>query len=107
MFDVRPKAWGLLERRPNHDLFDSHPGRTVRDALALGRLALGVAAKAELLPVFPAGNRVEVAPEVGRDRVVGHVRDRADFLAVLDLPERAAAELSVVALLIDRVAARA
>ena len=51
--------------------------------------------------------RVEVAPEVGRDRVVGDVGHHARLLAVLDLPERVAAELAVVALLVDRVAAAA
>src|SRR5262245_54598394 len=51
--------------------------------------------------------RVEVAPEVGRDRVVRHVRHLTRDLAVLDLPENVAAELAVVPLLVDRVAAAA
>src|SRR6476660_8923213 len=96
----------LLERRPHHDLLDPHPRRAVRHALALRRLALGVATDAELLPVLRAGDRVEVAPEVRRDRVVGDIGHRAHLLAVLDLPERAAAELAVVALLVDRITAR-
>ena len=59
------------------------------------------------LPRLRAGDGLEVAPEVGRDRVVGDVGDRARLLAVLDFPERLAAELAVVALLVDRVAAAA
>ena len=50
---------------------------------------------------------VEVGPEVGGDGVVGEVGHHARLLAVLDLPERVAAELAVVALLIDAEAARA
>ena len=50
---------------------------------------------------------VEVLPEVGGDGVVGDVAQHARLLAVLDLPERVAAELAVEALLVDRVAAAA
>ena len=57
--------------------------------------------------VFLAGDGVEVLPEVGGDRVVGDVAHHPRLLAVLDLPERVAAELAVEALLVDRVAAAA
>ncbi len=50
-------------------------------------------------------DRVEVVPEVRGDGVVGDVAHHPRLLAVLDLPERIAAELAVVALLVDRVAA--
>ena len=66
-----------------------------------------LAAGAEHLPVLRPGHGIEVLPEVGRDRVVGDVGHHARLLAVLDLPERVAAELAVVALLVDRVAAAA
>jgi len=45
--------------------------------------------------------------EVGGDGVVGDVGHHPHLLAVLDLPERVAAELAVVALLVDRIAAAA
>src|SRR6185503_11448696 len=47
------------------------------------------------------------APEIRGDRVVGDVAHHARDLAVLDLPEGIAAELAVVALLVDRIAAAA
>ena len=59
------------------------------------------------LVLVRAREPVEVAPEVGGDRVVGDVSHRPRDLAVLDLPEDVTAELAVVALLIDRVAAAA
>ena len=54
------------------EAFIAQPRRAVRDAVGLRRLALGVAADAVLCH-FLAGDRVEVGPEVGRDRVVGDV----------------------------------
>src|SRR6185295_13221733 len=87
------------------DLLDPQPGRAVRDAVGLRRLALRVAAGAEHAPRLLAGDGVEVGPEVGRDRVVGDVGHHPRDLAVLDLPEAVAAELAVVALLVDGVTA--
>ena len=94
-------------RSPYHDFLDAQPRRSVRDAVGLGRLALRVAASPEHPPRLLAGDRVEIGPEVGRDRVVGDVAHHPRLLAVPDLPEAVAAELAVVALLIDRVAAAA
>ena len=96
-----------VERRPHHDLPNQQPRRPVRDRIRLRRLALRVAARAELLILARPRDAVEVAPEVRRDRVVRHVRHLTRDLAVLDLPEDVAAELAVVPLLVDRVAAAA
>ena len=77
----------------------------MRNAVRLRRLTLRIAAGAMHLPLVR--HRVQVAPEVRRDRVVRHVRALARDLAVLDLPEDVAAELAVVPLLVDAVAAPA
>src|SRR5688500_340689 len=83
------------------DRLDSQPRRAVRDRVRLRRLSLGVAAGAAHLPLVLAGDRVEVGPEVRRVRVVGDVGHHPRLLAVLDLPAAVAAELAVVALLVD------
>ena len=76
----------LVERRADHDLPDQRPWRPVRDRVRLRRLTLRIAAGAVHLPLVR--HRVQVAPEVRRDRVVRHVRALARDLPVLDLPER-------------------
>src|SRR5918994_6855288 len=96
---------GLRVRRADHDLADAQVRRAVGDAVGLRRLALGVAAGAEHPPRLLARDGVEVPPEVGGDRVVGDVAHHPRDLAVLDLPEGIAAELAVVALLVDGIAA--
>src|SRR6187455_1585882 len=101
MLGVELSEAKLSVSRADHDLADAQVRRAVRDAVGLRRLALGVAARAEHLPRLLAGDRVEVAPEVRGDGVVGDVAHHPRDLAVLDLPERVAAELAVVALLVD------
>src|SRR5262245_4163481 len=73
-------------RSADHDLLDSDVRRAVRDAVGLRRLALRVTARAEHLPRVLAADQIQVGPEVGRDRVVGHVRDHQRDLAVLYFP---------------------
>ena len=58
-----------------------------------------------VFPRFGGADGIEVCPEVGRDRVVGEVGHHPRLLAVLDFPERVAAELTVVTLLVDAEAA--
>src|SRR3954467_4514996 len=70
-------------------------------------LSFRVTREAVVLPRFLWTDGVEVRPEVGGDRVVGEVGHHARLLPVLDLPERVAAELAVVPLLIDAEAALA
>ena len=67
----------------------------MRDAVRLRWLTLRVATRAVHLPLFRAGDAVEIRPEVGRDRVVRHVGHLTGDLAVLDFPEDVAAELDV------------
>src|SRR3989441_5827680 len=93
--------------RADHDFLDADGRRAVRDAVGLRRLPLRVAPGADHLPRLLTANGVQVPPEIGGDRVVGDVGHHARDPAVLDLPEAIAAELAVVALLIDRVAAAA
>src|SRR3954469_10781985 len=68
-------------------------------------LSFRVTREALLLPRFLWPDGVRVRPEGGGDGVVGEVGHHARLLPVLDFPERVAAELSVVALLIDAEAA--
>src|SRR6478672_1103874 len=98
-------GYSLLKSSSEHELRDLAGRSAVRDVLRLRGLALRVAAGAEHLPRRLIADRHEAAPEIRRDRVVGHVRQLARDLAVLDFPEAIAAELAVVALLVDRVAA--
>src|SRR5690242_9186359 len=76
----------------------------VADGIDLGRLPLGVAGGPVLPPIRGSGSPVAGLPEIGRARLVADARDHAPFLAAPDLPERVAAELDVVPLLIDGVA---
>src|SRR5262249_5725596 len=102
---VRHLVSPLRVRRADHDLLDPDVRRAVRDAVRLRRLALGVAAGADHPPRAAIPEQIEIRPEIGGDRVVGDVGHHPRHFAVLDLPEAVAAELSVVALLIDRITA--
>ena len=74
----------------------------------LARLPLAVVPQTDVLPEPLVGDRRACAPEVRRARSGKRRREHhAALLAALDLPERVAAELEVVALLVDRVAAAA
>src|SRR5690349_3293028 len=55
-------------------------------------------------PVLRSGNRLAGIPELGRDAAITGVFQHADAAAVTDLPADLAAELEVVALVIDRPA---
>src|SRR5690348_1152884 len=82
---LAPRASRLALRvsRAHHDPLDAQVGRAVRDAVDLRRLPFGVAAGAVHFPLLRPGQRVEVAPKVGGDRVVGDVGHHASLLAVL------------------------
>src|SRR5690554_1290966 len=77
-------------------------GRAVRDGRDLRRLALAVEERAAQAVVVLVADRAAGVPELRRADLVGHVLDHAGDLAVLDLVEQLAAELRVVALLVDR-----
>src|ERR1700733_11468026 len=72
------------------------------DCVNLFRFALAIAGRAELLPVTGSRNAVAGVPEVGGSRLVSGAGKHAALLAAFDLPERIAAELKIVALLVDR-----
>src|SRR4051794_16702604 len=96
-----------LVRENNVDAAEARGRTAVADRVDLRRLALGVAGGAVLPPIGGSGGAVAGLPEIRRARLVTHARDHAAFLAALDLPEGVAAELYVIALLIDRVTAAA
>ena len=75
------------------------------DRVALHRLSLAVAERATQLVGGLAAEHVERFPELRRVRLVGDVAQLRRDLPVLHFPERLAAELEVVALVVDRVAA--
>src|SRR3972149_7662505 len=73
-----------------------HPARLTRLPLATRNKPIPAAGG-------PVGDAIAAVPELGRDPVVDHVAQHVGALAVLDQPERIAAELEVVAPLIDAV----
>ena len=79
----------------------------VAHGVDLSGLALAVGVETDVFPEGLAADAVARGPEVGRAALVGDVGDHAPDLASLDLPERVAAELEVVPLLVDRVRAAA
>src|SRR5678815_3161437 len=92
-------------RVQNVDLREPCNRTSVADRVALHRLPLAVAERAPELVGGLAAEHVERLPELRRVRLVGDVAQLRRDLPVLDLPEGLAAELEVVALVIDRVAA--
>ena len=77
----------------------------VADRIDLARLALAVGERAAELVGALAAEHVARLPELRRVRLVGDVAQLRRDLALLHLPERLAAELEVVALVVDAVAA--
>ena len=66
------------------------------------RLALAAVRRSPQRPFIAGANRVHRIPELGGDSGVGWILQHARPLAVLDLPSNLAAELEVVALVVDR-----
>ena len=64
--------------------------------------ALAIAGRAELLPVAGPAMPSQACQKSVVLRLIGHAREHAALLAAFDLPERVAAELEIVALLVDR-----
>src|SRR5512138_1925074 len=75
------------------------------DDTNLPRLALAVHERPVQFVGRASADAVAGAPEIGRSRLVRDVAQHAGDLPLADLPERLAAELEVVALLVDRPAA--
>ncbi|KAG0938345.1 hypothetical protein G6F31_015467 [Rhizopus arrhizus] len=85
------------------DAVEARGRRTVRDRRDLARLALAVEERTAQAVVALVGHGGAGIPEFRRADLVGHVFQHAGDLAVLDLVEQLAAELRVVALLVDRI----
>src|ERR1700735_1345661 len=92
-----------LIRDENVDLPEPRRRTSMADRVDLRGLALGIAGEPELLPIRLPGRAVAGLPEVGRAALIRHARNHVALLAVLDFPKRVAAELEVVALLVDRI----
>src|SRR5437868_5793790 len=84
---------------------EARDGAAVAHRVALRRLSLAVAERAAKQIRGPAADHVARPPELRRVRLVGEIAELCRDPAVLDLPERLAAELEVVALVVDAVAA--
>src|SRR5580765_7725384 len=84
------------------DLAETCRAAAVTDAVDLGGFALAVVGRAVLLVVSRSGDGVAGLPEIGGASLIGDARDHSRLLPLLDFPEGVAAELEVVALLIDR-----
>jgi hypothetical protein len=74
----------------------------MRHRTDLRRLALAVVEGAAERVVAPVEIRDARVPKLLRIRLVGDIAQHPDHLAVADLVEQLAAELEIVALLIDR-----
>src|SRR5258708_3491200 len=96
-----------LVRHQHVDLAEACGRASMAHGVDLTGLALSVVEQAVLLPVSAAGDGIAGLPKIGRARLIGDKGNHAAFFAALDLPERVASELEVVALLIDGVTAGA
>src|SRR6266850_2905601 len=99
---VRSPAITLL-RPDDVDAAEAAGGAAVAHGVDLGRLPLAVAVQPDVGPGRLVADGVARLPEVGRAALVRDVGDLRADLALLDLPEGVAAELEVVALVVDRV----
>src|SRR5262249_48250542 len=88
----------------NIDARESRDRTAVADRVALRGLPLAVAERATELICRLAAQQVAGLPEFRRVRLVREIAKLSGDLAVLHFPERLAAELEVVALMIDAVA---
>ena len=93
----------MLVGEDDVDLAEAGGGAAVADGVDLGGFAFGVAGGAVLTPVGGAGGGVAGLPEVGGAGLVGDAGEHAAFFPAFDFPEGVAAELEVVAPLIDAV----
>src|SRR3989442_8848814 len=97
----RPTA-SLL--RPDHGDAAEAAGRAaVAHGVDLAGLPLAIPVQTDVLPGGLIAEEVASLPEVGRAALVGDVGDHRAYLSALDFPEGVAAELEVIALVVDRV----
>src|SRR5690606_34198831 len=106
-----PPSWRTSAQRPggvDHVLaVEARGRRAVRDRRDLARLPLAVEERAAETVVAGVADRRAGVPELRRADLVGGVLDQPLHLAVADGEEQLAAELGVVALLVDRIGAAA
>ena len=104
-------AWSLVQLISGGPQYVDPPeprgSAPVAHGVDLSGLALAVGVETDVFPESLAADAVAGGPEVRRAALVGDVGDHAADLSALDLPERVAAELEVVALLVDRIRAAA
>src|SRR3954449_13105256 len=104
----RRDSWGrscLSPRVDDVDVAEAARHAAVAHRVDLAGLALSVEEAGAHLVALAAADHVHGVPEVGRAHLVGNVLQLAHDLAALDLIEELAAELRVVALLVDGEAA--
>src|SRR5688572_18375540 len=87
---------------------DRHPaeprmGRGVRHPAGLAGLALPARDEAISPAVPPIGDTIAAVPKFRRDAVIDHVPNHVDALSIFDKPEGIAAELEVIAALVNAV----
>src|SRR3989449_188539 len=92
--------------RPDHGDAAEAAGRAaVAHGVDLPGFPLAIPVQTDVLPGRLITEEVAGLPEVGRAALVGDVGDHRADLSALDLPKGVAAELEVVALVVDRVGA--
>ena len=75
----------------------------MRHPAGLARLALAACDKSVTLAVPSVGHCVATVPELRRDAMVNHVTQHLGALSVFDEPEGVAAELEIVAALVNAI----
>src|SRR5580658_4276550 len=86
---------------PDLDVVESGWARSVAGADHLFRLSLAAVGHAPQRPMISSGDGRAGVPELGGDTAVGRILQHAHALAVAKLPRDFAAELEVVALVVD------
>src|ERR1035441_4512690 len=86
---------------PDFDMAEARGTRAMAGAHDLLRLPLAAVGCAPEHPVLGSGDGRAGVPELRRDAAVARILQHADALAVADLPADFAAELEVVALVVD------
>jgi hypothetical protein len=99
-------SWTVALVGEDHlDLPEPRRRAAVAHRVDLRRLALRITAGPELLEVRRPGDAVASLPEVRSLCLIGDLREHPALFPAFDFPECVTAELEVIALLIDRVAA--
>src|SRR5438046_475037 len=100
---IRPKSSSSLSgiSAPDFDLSEARRAGAVPGPHHLFRLPLAAIRNAPQVPVRAPGDGIASVPELRRNAAIARVLEHADAFAVADLPARLAAELEVVALVVN------